>query len=102
MFTENLPKKGPLFREFWTQKPTPMGGTYPYPQYVMLPPPPGAFLAVVGGITSSKFEVIQLFRGIRDSEFEGNIMSLENCSFSDSSETVRSMNHLKKGKFNIC
>ena len=40
MFKENLPKKGPLFREFWTQKPTHMGGTYPYPQHVMLPPPP--------------------------------------------------------------
>ena len=35
---ENLPKKGPLFREFWTQKPTHMGGTYPYPQHVMSPP----------------------------------------------------------------
>ena len=42
MFMENLPKKGPLFREFWAQKPTHMGGTYPYPQRVMLPlPPPG-------------------------------------------------------------
>ena len=38
---ENLPKKGPLFREFGTQKPTHMGGTYPYPQHVMYPPPPG-------------------------------------------------------------
>ena len=38
MLKENLPKKGPLFREFWTQKPTHMGGTYPYPQHVMLPP----------------------------------------------------------------
>ena len=45
MFKENLPKKRPLFREFWTQKPTHMGGTYPYPQHVMLPPwgPPLAF-----------------------------------------------------------
>ena len=41
MFMENLQKKGHLFREFWTQKPTHMGGTYPYPQHVMLPPPPG-------------------------------------------------------------
>ena len=39
MFMENLPKKGPLFREFWAEKPTHMGGTYPYPQHVMLPPP---------------------------------------------------------------
>ena len=38
LFKENLPKKGPLFREFWTQKPTHMGGTYPYPQHVMYPP----------------------------------------------------------------
>ena len=38
MFMENLPKKGPLFREFWAQKPTHMGGTYPYPQHGMLPP----------------------------------------------------------------
>ena len=34
MFMENLPKKGPLSREFWAQKPTHMGGTYPYPQHV--------------------------------------------------------------------
>ena len=40
LFMENLPKKGPLFRESWAQKPTHMGGTYSYPQYVMLPPPP--------------------------------------------------------------
>ena len=33
-------KRDPLFREFRTQKPTHMGGTYPYPQQVMLPPPP--------------------------------------------------------------
>ena len=39
MFMENLPKKGPLFREFWAQEPTHMGGKYPYPKYVMLPPP---------------------------------------------------------------
>ena len=32
--------QGPLFREFWTQTPTHMGGTFPYPQHVMLPPPP--------------------------------------------------------------
>ena len=38
---ENLPKKGPLFREFGAQKPTHMGGTYPYPQHVMYPPPRG-------------------------------------------------------------
>ena len=38
MFKENLPKKGPLFREFWTQKATHVGGTYPYPQHVMLHP----------------------------------------------------------------
>ena len=38
---ENLRKKGPLFREFGAQKPTHMGGTYPYPQHVMYPPPPG-------------------------------------------------------------
>ena len=38
---ENLPKKGPLFREFGAQKPTHMGGTYPYPRHVMYPPPPG-------------------------------------------------------------
>ena len=48
MFKENLLKKGPLFREFWTQKPTHMGGTYPYPQHVMLPPPPP------GGLSSFK------------------------------------------------
>ena len=40
MFKENLPKKGPLFREFWTQTPTHVGGTCSYPQHVMLPPPP--------------------------------------------------------------
>ena len=40
IFMENLPKKGPLFREFWAQNPTHMGGTYPYPQHVMYPPPP--------------------------------------------------------------
>ena len=39
LFMENLPKKGPLFREFGAQKPTHMGGTYPYPQHVMYPPP---------------------------------------------------------------
>ena len=38
---ENLLKNGPLFREFGAQKPTHMGGTYPYPQQVMYPPPPG-------------------------------------------------------------
>ena len=38
LFKENLPKKGPLFREFGAQKPTHMGGTYPYPQHVMYPP----------------------------------------------------------------
>ena len=38
LFMENLPKKGPLFREFGAQKPTHMGGTYPYPQHVMYPP----------------------------------------------------------------
>ena len=38
MFMENLPKKGPLSREFWAQKPTHMGGTYPYPRHVMYPP----------------------------------------------------------------
>ena len=38
MFKENVPKKGPLFREFLTEKPTYMGGTYPYPQHAMLPP----------------------------------------------------------------
>ena len=47
MFMENLPKKGPLFREFWAQKPTHMGGTYPYPQLVMLPPPPGIIILCV-------------------------------------------------------
>ena len=41
MFKENLPKEEPLSRELWAQKPTHMGGTYPYPQHVMLPPPPG-------------------------------------------------------------
>ena len=35
---ENLPKKGPLFRVFGAQKPTHMGGTYPYPRHVMYPP----------------------------------------------------------------
>ena len=39
MFMENLPKKGPLSREFWAQKPTHMvDGTYPYPKHVMYPP----------------------------------------------------------------
>ena len=38
-FKENLPKKGPLSREFGAQKPTHMGGTCPYPQHVMYPPP---------------------------------------------------------------
>ena len=40
LFMENLPKKGPLFREFRPQKPAHMGGTYPYRQHVMYPPPP--------------------------------------------------------------
>ena len=40
MFKENLPKKGHLSREFWTQKPTHMGSTYPYLQHVMLRPGP--------------------------------------------------------------
>ena len=39
IFMENLPKKGPLFREFRPKKPIHMGGTYPYPQHVMYPPP---------------------------------------------------------------
>ena len=38
LFKENLPKRGPLFGEFGAQKPTHMGGTYPYPQHVMYPP----------------------------------------------------------------
>ena len=37
MFMEKLPKKGPLFREFWAEKPTHVGGTYPYPQHAMYP-----------------------------------------------------------------
>ena len=37
LFMENLLKKGPLFREFGAQKPTHMGGTYPYPKHVMYP-----------------------------------------------------------------
>ena len=37
-FKENLPKKGPLLREFWTQKHTHIGGIYPYPQHVMSSP----------------------------------------------------------------
>ena len=41
LFMENLPKKGPLFREFGAKKPAHIGGTYPYPQHVMYPPPPG-------------------------------------------------------------
>ena len=47
MFMENLPKKGPLSREFWAQKPNHMGGTYPYPQHVMYPPPPGPELWLI-------------------------------------------------------
>ena len=39
MFMENLPKEGPLSRKLWAQKPTHMGGTYPYPQHVIYPPP---------------------------------------------------------------
>ena len=42
MFKETLPKKGPLFREFWTHKPTHMGGTYPYTKHVVSRPP-GSF-----------------------------------------------------------
>ena len=38
MYKENLLEKGPLFREFWAQRPTHRGGTYPRPQHVMLPP----------------------------------------------------------------
>ena len=41
LFKENLLKKGPLSREFGAQTPNHMGGTYPYPQHVMYPPPPG-------------------------------------------------------------
>ena len=33
----NFMKMRPLFREFNDQKPTHMGGTYPYQQYVMYP-----------------------------------------------------------------
>ena len=51
LFKENLPKKGPLFREFGAQKPTLMGGTYPYLQHVMYPPPRGN---IVQGLTSAK------------------------------------------------
>ena len=32
-------EKGPLSTDFWAPKPTHMGGTYPYPQHVMYPPP---------------------------------------------------------------
>ena len=70
VFKENLPKKGPLFRDFWTPKPIHMGGTYRYPQHVMLPHPPGfvstttTFLHVIccqnskccGLLTTSIFE----------------------------------------------
>ena len=41
MFIENLPNKGSLLSEFGARKPTHMIGTYPFPQHVMLPPPPG-------------------------------------------------------------
>ena len=46
MFKENLPKRGPLFREIWTQKPTHMGGKYPYPQHVMFPPGGGGVIRI--------------------------------------------------------
>ena len=48
MFKENVPKKRPLFTEFWTQKPTNMGGTYPYTRHAMLSPPPGFLSNVIG------------------------------------------------------
>ena len=46
MFNDNPPKKGPLFTEFLTQKPTNIGATYPYPQHVILPPPPSGTIPV--------------------------------------------------------
>ena len=52
MFQENLPKKRPLFREVWTEKPTHMGGTYTYPQLFLLPPPRGV------GISSQHLKVL--------------------------------------------
>ena len=38
-FLRKICRKGPLFREFWAQKPTHIGGTYPYPQHVLYPSP---------------------------------------------------------------
>ena len=56
-------KKGPLFREFWIQKPTHMGGKYPYPQHVMLPPSPSGNQLVFESV--EKYSVI-IFKCSRD------------------------------------
>ena len=61
MFMENLPKKGPFSREFWAQNPTHMGGTYPYPQHIMYPPPGGAARADL----SRPIHDVGLFDGYR-------------------------------------
>ena len=39
MFKGNLAKNRPLCGEFWSEKPTHMGGTYLYSQHAMFPPP---------------------------------------------------------------
>ena len=56
LFMDNLPKKGPLFREFGARKAAHMGGTYPYPQHVMYPPPPGHSLNTLKNDAVAKFE----------------------------------------------
>ena len=75
LFMENLPKKGPLFREFGAQKPTHMGGTYPYPQHVMYPPPPGQiWTGLNGAVTSYELKIGWTFKykmaHLEDEKFE--------------------------------
>ena len=56
MFMENLPKKGPLFREIWAQKTHPCGRHIPVPStcYVTPPPPPGLEHQLLTGSTEGK------------------------------------------------
>ena len=65
---EILPKKGPLFREFGAQKPTHMGGTYPYPQHVMYPPPPPPPPGVRDGNDGDESELLGFLIWLRNSQ----------------------------------
>ena len=87
MFMENLPKKEPLFREFWAQKPTHMGGTYPYPQHVMYPSPSGGWRTIE--VLFIKLPLILLFLGhksettcqIDSNKVSNSKLKLDLCNF---------------------